>query len=131
MALDRKEFLQTALSVVGLGFVASRFVGCGGSDGPAGTTGAAGTGNASGGNACEQHVPSETISANHGHVLTVTQGDVAVGTLKIYDIQGTATHDHMVTLSPGSFSTLEAGQTVTLTSTTNAGHSHTVTVACV
>ena len=130
MALDRNEFLRTALSMVGLGFVASRFVGCGGSDSPGGGTGTAGTGSA-GGNACEQHIPSETISANHGHVLTVTQADVAAGALKIYSIQGTATHDHMVTLSPGSFSTLKTGQTVTLTSTTNAGHSHTITVACV
>jgi hypothetical protein len=129
MALNRKDFLRTALSMVGLGFVASRVASCGSDGSPGSSTGGAGTGS-SGGNACEQNPPAETISANHGHVLTVSQADVAAGTLKMYSIQGTATHDHTVTVSPGSFSMLKAGQTVSLTSTSGGGHTHGVTIVC-
>jgi hypothetical protein len=127
MALNRKEFLQTALSMVGLGFVASRLASCGGGSAPA-STGAAGTGG--GGNACEQSEPFEMIANNHGHELTVSQADVAAGTLKMYSIRGTSAHDHTVTISPASFATLKAGQTLTLTSSTASSHSHTVTVVC-
>jgi hypothetical protein len=127
MALDRKEFLRTALSMAGLGFVASRLAGCGGGSTP-NATGAAGTGG--GGNACAQAEPFETIANNHGHVLTVPAADVAAGTLQMYSIQGTSAHDHTVTITPASFATLKAGGTLTLTSSTGSNHSHGVTIVC-
>jgi hypothetical protein len=128
MKLDRKDFLRTALVMAGAGFGLTRVAGCGGGS-PGGGTGSAGTGgNVT--NACETHAPVETISANHGHVLTVTQADAAAGQLKLYSIQGTAAHDHTVTVSPGMFSMLNAGKPAPITSSTNAGHSHGITIVC-
>jgi hypothetical protein len=130
MKLDRKEFIRTALVMAGAGFGLTRLAGCGGGDAPPGnSTGTAGTG---GGvtNACATHDPVETIAANHGHVLTVTAADAAAGQLKMYSIKGTAAHDHSVTVSPQMFTTLNAGQTVTTTSTNGAGHTHGITIVC-
>jgi hypothetical protein len=129
MKLDRKDFLRTALVMAGAGFGLTRIASCGGGDSPGGGTGSAGTGGALT-NACETHAPQDTISANHGHVLTVSQADAAAGQLKSYSIQGTSTHDHTVTVSSGNFATLNAGQMVTITSSTGNNHTHTVTIRC-
>ena len=128
MKLDRKEFIRTALVMAGAGFGLSRVASCGGSDGPSSTTG--GAGSSGGGNACDEHPPQDTIGTNHGHELTVSQADVTAGALKMYSIQGTAAHDHTVTLSPNNFSTLKSGATVMLTSSNNAGHTHAITIRC-
>jgi hypothetical protein len=125
--LDRKTFIRTVLGMAGVGVGVAAVAGCGGGGGPSGT-GAAGT--SGGANACDAHAPTDTISANHGHALTVSQADVTAGALKLYSIMGTAAHDHSVTLTSNSFGTLKSGQSVTLTSTTNAGHSHNVTIIC-
>lgn len=128
MKLDRKEFLRTALAMAGLGFVGSRIAGCGG-DATSDPSGAAGSGGGNT-NACEADAPVETIATNHGHVLEVSQADVAAGTLKMYSIMGTSAHDHTVTVSPGNFTTLRAGNTVQLTSSSGSGHTHGITIVC-
>jgi hypothetical protein len=125
--LDRKEFLNLVLGMTGLGLGLTTVASCGGGSSP--SSGAAGT-SGSGGNACEAHPPSDTISANHGHTLTVSQADVTAGVLKMYSIMGTAAHDHSVSISSNSFDTLKSGQSVMITSTTNSGHSHNVTIVC-
>jgi hypothetical protein len=127
MQLSRKEFIGKVLGMTGLGLGLTAVASCGGGGSSPG--GAAGT-SGSGGNACEAHPPSDTISANHGHTLTVTQADVAAGVLKMYSIMGTAAHDHTVSVTSNSFDTLKSGQSVTITSTTNADHSHSVTIVC-
>ncbi|MDB4982551.1 MAG: hypothetical protein JWM82_3303 [Myxococcales bacterium] len=131
--LDRKEFLNLVLGMTGLGLGLTTLASCGGGSSPSGgagmSGGAAGT-NGGGTNACETHAPTDTIGANHGHTLTVSQADVAAGVLKMYSIMGTATHDHTVSITSTSFDTLKTGQTITLTSTTNNNHSHTITVVC-
>ena len=47
-----------------------------------------------------------------------------------YDITGTSTHPHTVTLTASHFAALQADQTVTVTSSTDDGHAHEVTVQC-
>jgi hypothetical protein len=126
--MKRKEVLRMALALTGLGVVGGRIVACGG-DGTTSPIGGAGTGGGNT-NACEDGAPSDTISSNHGHTLTVTQADVAAGTLKTYDIQGSSGHTHSVTVSVGNFATLRAGGTVQLTSSNGGGHSHNVTITC-
>jgi hypothetical protein len=125
--LDRKEFMNLVLGMTGLGLGLATVASCGGGSSP--SSGAAGT-SGTGTNACEAHPPTDTISANHGHVLTVSQADVAASALKMYSIMGTAAHDHTVTITGNSFDTLKSGQSVMLTSTTTAGHSHSVTIVC-
>ena len=70
------------------------------------------------------------IANNHGHSLVVSAEDVAAGVSKTYDIQGTATHTHSLTLAAADFAKLALGAAVTVTSTTDARHSHDVTVTC-
>jgi hypothetical protein len=128
MNLNRKEFLRTALAMTGLGVVATRIAACGGG-GTSNTTGGAGTGGGNT-NACADTEPTETIASNHGHTLTVSLADVAAGTMKVYDIQGTSGHTHSVTVSAGSFATLRAGNVLQLTSTNGGGHTHGITLVC-
>ena len=71
------------------------------------------------------------IGTNHGHSASVPATDVAAGVEKTYDIQGTSGHPHTVTITAAMFAMLKAGQTVTATSSNDAGHTHSVTVRCV
>ena len=93
--------------------------GCGGtSSSPTSPTGAS-TGSA-------QDV-SGVISANHGHVATVTAAQIVTANAVSLDIQGSATHSHTVTLTADQVHSIGSRQQVAVTSTTEAGHQHTVT----
>jgi len=71
-----------------------------------------------------------TIDGNHGHVVTIPPADVAAGTERTYMIQGTSRHPHSITVSAAQFAMLAGGASVELSSTTNAGHSHAITLVC-
>ena len=79
---------------------------------------------------CLDNGTNSTIGSNHGHNLTVSRSDVQSGSEKTYSIQGTSGHDHSVTLTANDFSSLQNNQTVSVSSTNNDGHTHTVTVRC-
>jgi hypothetical protein len=68
-----------------------------------------------------------SISANHGHVATITAAQITTGNEVALDIHGQANHAHTVTVSQGNLTTLKGRQQVSLTSTTDSSHSHTVT----
>jgi hypothetical protein len=130
--LNRTEFLRSALALAGAGLGAAGLAACSNDNGYGGTTPGTGDAGGSGGltNACDTHAPTDTIGANHGHVLTVTAADAAAGVDKAYDIMGSASHSHSVTISAAMFAMLETGTVVTTTSTTSSGHSHSITVMC-
>jgi hypothetical protein len=70
---------------------------------------------------------SGTISANHGHVATISGAQItAAGALSL-NIQGGAAHPHTVTLSADEVRQIGARQQVTKASSTDNNHSHTVT----
>jgi len=71
-----------------------------------------------------------SISANHGHTLTIPKADVASGVSKSYNIIGSATHAHEVTLSPDDFAKLKNNEQIGIVSTNNVGHEHTIVVRC-
>jgi hypothetical protein len=75
-------------------------------------------------------VCSATISANHGHALNITAADKMTGAAKDYDIRGTASHSHTVSLSAGDFAMLSSGDTVNVTSSVSQGHSHDLSIKC-
>jgi hypothetical protein len=113
VSITRKNFL---LQLVGSGWV---LTGCGGGGGDsAGPAPAAGS--------C-----AATIAANHGHVLTIAQADLASTVDKTYDIQGGADHTHTVTFTAAMLASLKAGNSVTATTTTAVGHDHTINERCV
>jgi len=67
------------------------------------------------------------VSANHGHIATVTAAQItAAGALSL-NIMGNATHAHTVTLTASQVQQIGAKQQVAVTSTTDSGHDHTVT----
>jgi hypothetical protein len=67
------------------------------------------------------------VSANHGHVAVITGAQITAGNAIALDIRGTATHTHTVSISQADLTTLKNRQTVVSNSTTDSGHSHTVT----
>jgi len=73
---------------------------------------------------------SDTIAGNHGHVLTIAAADLDSTVDKVYDIKGTAGHTHSVTLTVANLRLLKAGTAVTVTSSSEPGHSHQVQAAC-
>ena len=68
-----------------------------------------------------------SVSANHGHVAVITNIQIMAGNAVALDIRGTATHTHTLSISQGDLTSLRNRQTVTSNSTTDSGHSHTVT----
>ena len=72
----------------------------------------------------------DTIAANHGHVLTIASADLDSPTDMVYNIQGGAAHNHTVTLAVVDLRALKAGTTVTVGSSNAAGHEHSVSITC-
>ena len=69
----------------------------------------------------------------HGpHALTVPMDDIMAGVEKTYSIKGSSPHDHMITVTAANFATLQAGGSVTITSTEYDFdmHTHDVTITC-
>jgi hypothetical protein len=67
------------------------------------------------------------ISANHGHVATVTAAQITAAGAVSLDIHGTADHTHTVELTAAEVQQIGVGTRVAKTSTTNSSHEHTVT----
>jgi hypothetical protein len=69
------------------------------------------------------------IGQNHGHVFQVSVAEVTAAVEKTYDLTGTASHSHSVTLAAGDFTRLRAGEVLRLPSTRD-GHLHRLLVRC-
>ncbi|MBA3818434.1 MAG: hypothetical protein H0X17_06045 [Deltaproteobacteria bacterium] len=70
------------------------------------------------------------IGTNHGHTITVAPADVAAAVDKTYAIKGTSAHPHSVRITAAQFVTLRTTGSLTVSSSTDANHAHTVTVTC-
>ena len=114
--LSRREFtLQSALALLSTCIITIE--GCGSSYNPTpAPTPTPSTGDLTG-----------SISANHGHVATITSAELTAGNAISLNIQGTATHAHTVEISQADLQTLKNRQPVSRDSTNNSGHMHTVT----
>ena len=67
------------------------------------------------------------ISANHGHVATVASARITAPDAVSLNIQGTATHNHVVSLTADQIRAIGARTQVVAQSTNDAGHDHMVT----
>jgi hypothetical protein len=116
--LNRREFtVQTALAMLS-GVAITISEGCGSSSNSGGPD------PVGGGNTTDLN---GTISANHGHSATIKSATLLSPTAISIDIQGMATHAHTVTLTQAEVTSIAARTQVATTSTTDSGHSHTVT----
>lgn len=73
---------------------------------------------------------SNTIAANHGHVLTVALADLDSASDKTYDLQGAADHSHTLTLTVAQLRTLKSGASVSTTSSIAFEHQHQIAITC-
>lgn len=137
MRLTRKEFL-TVGALAGA-TVTLLLTGCGSDDdgggsggAGGGTGGSGGTGGGTGGAGGSSGSPcTADIVGNHGHVLDIPAADLDSTDAKTYSIQGSSVHDHTITLTPANLADLKAGTSVSVDSTVEAAHSHSITITCV
>ncbi len=73
---------------------------------------------------------SDTIAANHGHVLAIATAELDSTTDKVYDIQGSADHAHNVTLTVANLRALKAGTPVTVLTSITLAHQHSISIQC-
>ena len=79
---------------------------------------------------CLANGTTSSIGSNHGHSLTVSKTDVENGVEKTYNILGSASHSHDVTISTANFSSLKNASSIQVSSTSGSGHTHSVSVSC-
>jgi hypothetical protein len=143
--MTRKQFLRSALQLSAATLGLTVLSSCTGSprtpspdgglgriDAPPGGLGSndgSGSGSASM-SQCAQDGTSVAIGANHGHILVVTEADIAAAQEKSYSIQGTSNHDHTVTLSADDFARLADNLAAMTNSTFDADHDHSIMVVC-
>ncbi len=128
MTLSRKDFVRLTVVTLGGGALGLGFPACGSpsTETDAGTGGgSAATGGGGGASTCA----SNGITGNHGHSLMVPAADFGGPGDKTYDITGTSAHSHTITLTAAQRTTILAGTSLTVTST-SSGHTHDVTVTC-
>lgn len=113
--ITRKTFL---VALAG-GGVAATLPGCGGGGGDDVAAPAAG---------CRAF----TFSDNHGHLLVLSAADLDSTQARTFSVQGSAPHNHDVTLSPAQLAALKAGQAVSALTTMDGltPHTHALGGAC-
>ena len=123
--MDRKTFIKKTASAVLIAAPAISLINCSSSEDSSSNN------NNSGNPDCSNNgARASSISANHGHSLTVSREDVNAGVEKTYSIEGSASHSHSVTVTAANFITLQNNQQIVLTSSVGNSHEHTVTVSC-
>lgn len=121
MDISRKQFCASLAGAT----VTLWLQGCGGGGGDGG--GSTTPPPAGGGAICG--AGTGNISANHGHTLTIPRVDLDSPTAKTYNLTTGNSHIHTVTFSPTQLAAMKAGGSVTVTSSTDAGHDHNVTAS--
>jgi hypothetical protein len=115
--LDRREFtLESALAILSAATITISGCGDGDSSPSPGPSPGPGTGDVTG-----------AISGNHGHTATITAARLMAGNAFQLDIRGGADHPHTVDISAADLTQIAARQRVEKPSSSDAGHSHTVT----
>ena len=122
--LDRRQFLERlGVMCVGAGFLALAGTGCesgggdGGTDAPPTTT-------TPGSSYSDK---SASIGSNHGHSATLTAAQQQAGDAVMLGLSSGDGHTHTVSFSAGQVQTIAAGGSATSESSTDGGHSHSVT----
>lgn len=120
--MTRKDFLKSVVALAGAGAAVSALLNaCGGTDQSSQNLQ---------GSCRDNGAKNGLITDNHGHSLVVPPADVLAGTTKAYNIQGTSTHPHTITIQAAQFAILAQNGSFTVTSTNEDGHTHDVTVTC-
>lgn len=131
--MDRKTFIQKTTMGFLIGIPAVSILSCSGSDDNGNGFADPDPDPPAMANCVENGTNTSVASAqNHTHSLTISKEDVSAGATKTYDLSESAAHIHQVTLEEGDFQALknDPTQSITKTSTSNSGHTHSVTISC-
>ena len=122
--LARREFTLAA-ALAALSGVAITISACGGGSPTAPSTpGGGGGGGGTGGGAGDK---AGVIGSNHGHTAVITSAQLTAAGAISLNIQGSATHPHVVELSAAEITSIAANNRVAKVSSNNESHDHTVT----
>lgn len=136
--MDRKEFIVKTSAGFIIGIPVVSLIGCSSSDDSGGDPG---PGPGPGpdpdpdpdpqGN-CVENGTDTNISANHGHEVMVSKEDVDAAVEKTYNLSEASTdqHIHQITITSAQFASLKSNSEITVSSTSNSGHTHSVNVKC-
>ena len=128
--MDRKTFILKTSGILLLSIPTYSLLGCSSSGDDGGSPNPSPNPNPSPMGNCVQNGTNTSISANHGHTLSVSKEDVDAAVEKTYSIQGSSVHSHNVTLTPSQFNTLKSNNQISVVSTSADAHNHNVTVSC-
>ncbi len=123
--VDRREFtLAAALAALSGVVITISASACGGGSSPSSPS--TPTPSPGGGGAATDKTG--VIGSNHGHSnSTITAAQLTAGGAVTLNIQGGASHPHTVELTQAEIASIAANQRVSKESSTDNGHSHTVT----
>ncbi len=124
--LSRRQFTRESVLALLSGVVIT-VTGCGSDSSSPTTPSTGGDGGNGGGGGGNVGGVDGTISANHGHIATVTDAQINAGNDVSLDIRGNADHPHTVNLTGAELTQIGDGQQVQVASTNNDGHNHRVT----
>lgn len=128
--MNRKTFIQKTTTGLLLGFPLISILACSGSD-EEGQLSPNPDPDPSTSNCLENGTHSTVASsAGHSHSLTVSKEDISAGVEKIYNLSNVDDHIHQVTISAAQFQSLKDNNSINVTSTSDSGHTHKVTVSC-
>ena len=110
--LTRREFtLESALAILSAATIT--ITGCGDDDGP--DSGPSGQGEVG------------SISANHGHSVSISAAQITAGGALNLQLSSGNGHTHTIDLTAAQVVAIGQNQQVSVVSTTNEAHNHTVT----
>ena len=124
--MNRKTFLKKTAGAMLVAVPAYSFLACSSSDNGSDTP----IPDPSAGADCIANGTAATIGGNHGHTITVSKADVQAAVDKTYAIQGSSGHGHNCTLTAANFNSLKSKTAISVTSTNDDGHTHSVSVSC-
>ncbi|MCM8569818.1 hypothetical protein NE848_10535 [Gramella jeungdoensis] len=130
--MDRKSFIKKTSTGLIIGIPLLSLTACSGSDDGGGNPNPNPDPDPDPSADCLENGTNTSISANHGHSLTVSKEDVDAAEEKTYTLSQASTdqHIHEVTITPDQFNSLKNNNQITATSTSDGGHNHSVTVSC-
>ncbi len=80
---------------------------------------------------CKNNGTSASVSNNHGHTVNVPKADVVAGTAKTYTLTTGNAHTHTVMVGAADFAKLQNNMSVSIGTSTDDAHSHSVIITCV
>ena len=124
--MDRKFFIEKTTRAALVPLLIAAIIGCSNSDEGAGNSNPTPTTQSK----CLENGALGSVELNHGHSLVISKEDVFAAKRKTYDIQGTADHNHTLTVTSENFTAMKSRGLADIYSSTDNDHRHSVFVRC-